>query len=218
MVSMVASQGSRSLLDFNGHPVYHDEILHNLRRPSIVFRYLPFLRPAAIASSSSKRTKTGTDQDRANKTYFIPAGGLFPWVTFPNYLSEWWVHPRTIKERGSSSSLTPSSRFGRFEWACYAYMTSPIPYKSHPPVSGLIVLSKQYPSFARPIISRLLSLPIPFPGNTLLTPPWMFLIAEITAMVPRAINGERWYAEKFGVEWKETGRKGGRWICLPGLL
>lgn len=66
------------------------------------------------------------------------------------------------------------------------------------------------------------SLPIPavtlaILPSQLLTPPWAFLLAEVTSMLPRAIRGVQWYREKFGREWDDSGRKGGRWIVLPGL-
>ena len=72
-------------------PVYHDEILHSLRRPSILFNTFPFLRPSRPADNAAgKKKKRGTEQERG-KEYVIPTGGLFYWVTQPNYLCEWSV-------------------------------------------------------------------------------------------------------------------------------
>jgi 3-oxo-5-alpha-steroid 4-dehydrogenase 1 len=39
-----------------------------------------------------------------------------------------------------------------------------------------------------------------------------FLFNEIAAMLPRAVSGRRWYAEKFGEE-----RIKGRWAVIPGV-
>lgn len=30
------------------------------------------------------------------------------------------------------------------------------------------------------------------------TPPWLFIVAEIAVMFPRAVRGHRWYQDKFG--------------------
>jgi len=69
--------------------VYHDEILHSLRRPSILFKIFPFLRASRPADGAAgMKKKEGTEQERG-KEYVIPTGGLFYWVTQPNYLCEW---------------------------------------------------------------------------------------------------------------------------------
>lgn len=86
--------------------VYHDEILHSLRAPSVIFDSLPFLRPRVPSDSrgrihlkreggdESHNGDRAQDQEReGGKTYEIPTGGLFYWVTFPNYLCEWYVPP-----------------------------------------------------------------------------------------------------------------------------
>ena len=105
----------------------------------------------------------------------------------------------------------------RFEWTCFALLTSPNPFLRVPStISGVVLTSPSYPSILNTLLSTLSALPYPF--NTMLTPPWMFLLAELTAMIPRALNTQRWYEVKFGNEWERSGRKGGRWVCLPGLL
>jgi hypothetical protein len=58
---------------------------------------------------------------------------------------------------------------------------------------------------------------LPFPSR-LLTPPYMFLLAELSAMYPRAIRGVGWYKERFGAAWDNSGRRGGRWVAIPGVL
>lgn len=54
--------------------MYHDEILHDLRRP-------PGRRLV------SRREDDGPSDDKAR--YRVPRGGLFALVSFPNYLCEW---------------------------------------------------------------------------------------------------------------------------------
>jgi 3-oxo-5-alpha-steroid 4-dehydrogenase 1 len=39
-----------------------------------------------------------------------------------------------------------------------------------------------------------------------------FLINEVTSMLPRAVNGKKWYVEKFG---EDKVRK--KWVVLPGV-
>lgn len=40
-----------------------------------------------------------------------------------------------------------------------------------------------------------------------------FFLNEVFAMLPRAVNGRRWYAEKFGED-----KIRGRWAVIPGLI
>ncbi len=62
--------------------VYHDEILHDLRRPSVLFRALG-LKSRFVED----KKKTNGKDDK----YKIPKSGLFHWIAFPNYTCEWWV-------------------------------------------------------------------------------------------------------------------------------
>ncbi|KAL7421628.1 hypothetical protein Q5752_003397 [Cryptotrichosporon argae] len=59
------------------------------------------------------------------------------------------------------------------EWACFALAAAPgiwAPAPAHPTASW---------------------------QSRLLPPPWMFVLAEISIMTPRAIRGHRWYRDKF---------------------
>jgi 3-oxo-5-alpha-steroid 4-dehydrogenase 1 len=61
--------------------VYHDEILNDLRR-----------KPSKRLITSYNKEE---EQDRkaGNGRYAIPRGGLFNYISFPNYLCEWLVPP-----------------------------------------------------------------------------------------------------------------------------
>lgn len=59
--------------------VYHDEILNDLRRPP----RRRLFRAADQAEAEDKKASKGH--------YAIPHGGLFRYVSFPNYLCEWYV-------------------------------------------------------------------------------------------------------------------------------
>lgn len=46
-----------------------------------------------------------------------------------------------------------------------------------------------------------------------ITPPWLFLFAELATMVPRALRGHQWYHDKFGKDMPQDRR-----AVFPGLL
>lgn len=59
------------------HAVYHDEVLHDLRRPAAK-------RLVSTVSPEEKEEKKLTDG-----RYAIPRGGLFRSISAPNYVCEW---------------------------------------------------------------------------------------------------------------------------------
>ncbi|KAE8213642.1 hypothetical protein CF327_g2872 [Tilletia walkeri] len=133
--------------------IYHDEILANLRR-----------KPRKGAATADKKTivqkkeKGGNGKDESVKSrYKVPHGALFEYVSFPNYLCEW------------------------FEWSSFAF-------------SALYFLPIfQSKSSYTEILSTLLQ-----------TPPFLFLLAEVSAMLPRAYKGHLWYKETFGDEFPSS--------------
>ncbi len=44
-------------------------------------------------------------------------------------------------------------------------------------------------------------------------PARMFVVNEITAMLPRAVRGKKWYIERFGED-----KIKGRWAAIPGVI
>ncbi|WWD17186.1 hypothetical protein CI109_101624 [Kwoniella shandongensis] len=145
--------------------VYHDEILNDLRRSKadrLTIKDLP------------------EDKDPNAGRYKIPRGGLFGYVSFPNYLCEW------------------------FEWTSFALAASPYPFITVPPpfASGVGIASLATRTIAN----------VWWP-STLLSPPWMFVLAEITSMLPRAISGHAWYKDKFGAKYPQD-----RKAVVPGLI
>ncbi|KAK4088627.1 hypothetical protein Purlil1_7178 [Purpureocillium lilacinum] len=44
-------------------------------------------------------------------------------------------------------------------------------------------------------------------------PAWAFLVNEVVSMLPRAVNGKRWYVERFGAD-----KVGKKWAIIPGVL
>ncbi|KAK8864507.1 hypothetical protein IAR55_001757 [Kwoniella newhampshirensis] len=147
--------------------VYHDEILNDLRRPKgkrLVLADLP------------------EDDDPKAGRYKIPRGGLFRYVSFPNYLCEW------------------------LEWTSFALAASPYPLI---PVPSLEALHLK-PGLAKTASSIIAGVWWP---SALLAPPWMFVLAEITSMLPRAMSGHKWYQEKFGDKYPSS-----RTAVIPGIL
>ncbi|WVF71272.1 hypothetical protein IAT40_006075 [Kwoniella sp. CBS 6097] len=187
--------------------VLHDEILNDLRRDPderlILSGDLPEDKAkenetgdatssaktnSALGSSST--SDSGPGSGSKSKRYKIPRGGLFRYVSFPNYLCEW------------------------LEWTFFSLAASPRPLIPLPPLSALQLQSS---SSSGPISNLLLSI-ASYIGQVwwptyLLAPGWMFLLAEVTSMLPRALRGHGWYKEKFGDQYPSE-----RKAVIPGLL
>ena len=168
--------------------VYHDEILNDLRRPA----------QKRLVSTSSKSDEKEREKDKkvSNGRYAIPRGGLFRFVSFPNYLSEWYVYLYHIKTFRVPNPEVPGLQidahysptgltFRRFEWTCYALASYPPIFIPTPPFS---TLSSAFQSFITPRW---------YPAYVL-HPSWMFIVFLIAAMSPRAIRAHSWYIRTFG--------------------
>ncbi|WVQ99596.1 hypothetical protein IAU59_006732 [Kwoniella sp. CBS 9459] len=188
--------------------VLHDEILNDLRREPderLILSDLPEDKDTNTdttgGSASAKNHLTqdssaGTRprSDSHSKRYKVPRGGLFRYVSFPNYLCEW------------------------LEWTFFSLAASPRPLIPLPTLASLHLQSlASTASSSGPLSNVLLSLvgymeKIWWPSY-LLAPGWMFVLAEITSMSPRAIRGHAWYREKFGDRYPKE-----RKAVIPGLL
>jgi 3-oxo-5-alpha-steroid 4-dehydrogenase 1 len=147
--------------------VYHDEILLNIRRK-------------AIAKGKAKELENG--QPARQPHYAIPHGGLFSFISFPNYFCEW------------------------VEWFGFALAAGPIPDVALLPGAGALLVAARGAQFTE--MGRLLA---PFVDSV--SPPWVFLIVEITTMVPRAVRGHRWYHQRFKESYPRERR-----AVIPWLL
>ncbi|CAD6907108.1 unnamed protein product [Tilletia laevis] len=131
--------------------IYHDEILANLRRK-------PRGGATTTATKAVEKKKSGDGkgkEDAVKSRYKVPHGALFEYVSFPNYLCEW------------------------FEWASFTFSA----------LYFLPLFQQQQPQTPLETLSTLLQ-----------TPPFLFLLAEVSAMLPRAYKGHRWYRDTFGDE------------------
>ncbi|GLB38735.1 putative 3-oxo-5-alpha-steroid 4-dehydrogenase [Lyophyllum shimeji] len=130
------------------------------------------------------------------------------------------IRRKAIKGKGkatsppSSSSSSSSSAAGKTKGEHYAIPTGALyAYVSYPNYlcewiewTGFALASSPVPSLS---LSSLLSLLSPQEIMTSLktppeafapslTPPWIFLLAEVLLMLPRAVRGHRWYHDRFG--------------------
>ena len=92
------------------------------------------------------------------------------------------------------------------EWFGFALAASPIPNFSLLPGAEALLVAAGGAQFTE--MARLLA---PFVGSV--NPPWVFLIVEITTMVPRAVRGHRWYHQRFKESYPRERR-----AVIPWLL
>ncbi|WWC62087.1 uncharacterized protein I303_104677 [Kwoniella dejecticola CBS 10117] len=150
--------------------VYHDEVLNDLRR-------LPGDRLVTSRLSEDEDPKAGR--------YKIPRGGLYKFVSFPNYFSEW------------------------IEWTFYALAaTSPSVSNSLVPLPPLAHL-RLHAGLRGSLVKLIAKIWWP---PYLLHPAWMFVLAEVACMLPRALRGHQWNQEKL------KGYPKDRKAVIPGLL
>ncbi|GAA94182.1 uncharacterized protein L969DRAFT_16404 [Mixia osmundae IAM 14324] len=140
-----------------------------------------------------RRAKQGETRPR----YSIPRGLMydapFGGISHPAYLCEW------------------------IEWTGYALAASsvigvapPLPIATGAQPSTLFDLSRWLPKpLRRSIVPRH---PMRSP-LTYLGPPWVFVALEVSAMLPRAISGHKWYKAQFGNELPKS-----RKAIFPGIL
>lgn len=139
--------------------ILHDEILLNIRR---------------------KANSKGKGKAEAGEHYAIPQGGLYTFVSYPNYLCEW------------------------IEWFGFAIAASPFPFALD--TISIASISTVFSSLLDP---KFYTTIIKEPGYTFapsLSPPWIFFISEVLLMLPRAYRGHQWYKSKFGISYPRQRR------------
>ncbi|KAF8268337.1 3-oxo-5-alpha-steroid 4-dehydrogenase-domain-containing protein [Lactarius quietus] len=79
---------------------------------------------------------------------------------------------------------------------------------------GFALAAGPLPSFTLLPMPSLLRLRAARPVRGLDDPPWVFLLVEITAMVPRAVRGHRWYHERFKDSYPAKGVRSFHGYCI----
>ena len=152
--------------------VYHDEILMDLRRPH-----------KQPSKESHDATKIGTGSSA--RTYSIPRGGLFEYISFPNYLCE------------CESAILPFVRVRSLALVCLAWIADPALSVLHSHTTGFEWFSFAFAAlYSLPIFTHL-SLKDAI-ATALSTPPFLFPFVLVCLMAPRATNGHAWYKKTFG--------------------
>jgi 3-oxo-5-alpha-steroid 4-dehydrogenase 1 len=165
------------LVGFVGN-VYHDEILIEIRRRHATARpgdeRAEAVREQTPGANDGVRTKKQGENGGAGdgEHYGIPEGGLYRWVSYPNYLCEW------IEWAGFAYAAAPVP----ISLSCLAHIFSSISFTSSP--SSPLQLSWWTGALAswRPTLPA----------------PYVFVLFEVCSMLPRAVLGHRWYKERFG--------------------
>ncbi len=128
-----------------------------------------------------------TSGQRKEEHYAIPYGLLYRYISYPNYFCEW------------------------IEWLGFALAAGPIPFQASS-LSLTTVASFLSPLHVASTIKQLVAEPAAsFAPN--LSPPWVFFIAEIVTMLPRAYKGHLWYKQRFGDSYPKN-----RKAVVPFLL
>ncbi|KAF8074060.1 3-oxo-5-alpha-steroid 4-dehydrogenase-domain-containing protein [Lyophyllum atratum] len=127
-----------------------------------------------------RKAQTKKEQDQGKgEHYAIPQGALYKYVSYPNYFCEW------------------------IEWTGFALAAAPVPFSSSTlpsllaPSALLSTLSLSSWASLATTVSRCASASAQTFAPAL-TPPYIFLIAEVLLMLPRAVRGHQWYHQRFG--------------------
>jgi 3-oxo-5-alpha-steroid 4-dehydrogenase 1 len=157
--------------------IWHDEVLLNIRRK------------AKVKGKAKEGKKEG-------EYYGIPSGGLYEWVSYPNYFCEW------------------------AEWIGWALAAAPLPFAFSTPsidkisnaasafISTVTSFSPVNTSISSSTFESFIKLPPPLD----LSPPWLFVFSEVLYMFPRAYRGHQWYKDRFEAYPK------GRGVVIPGIV
>ena len=159
--------------------VAHDEILLQLRKRAAERKARDEKEAEDDDKKGKKKEGTVTEKKTpsAGEYYGIPRGLLYDFISYPNYFCEW------------------------VEWIGFALAAAPFPI--HVDTSSVAAFQTSALSTLRSIVSPWAwKNAIVFPAYAfapMLPPPWVFVLAEIALMLPRAYKGHLWYKERFGV-------------------
>lgn len=145
-------------------------------------------------------SKDDKGQEKPAPRYSIPRGFLYDrpigGISFPAYFCEW------------------------FEWLGFAIAATCLsPAPALPAASTGHAATAIVSEGAGKIVESASAVLLPAARNkllesaTYLTPPFLFLYAEIATMLPRALKGHAWYQDKFNKEFPRD-----RKAIIPGLL
>ncbi|TFK27565.1 3-oxo-5-alpha-steroid 4-dehydrogenase 1 [Coprinopsis marcescibilis] len=157
--------------------VIHDEILLDIRRKAIQRKQRGGEEKEEAEKKQTKIQAPSKPAYEGSKEYYgIPQGLLYTYISFPNYFCEW------------------------VEWFGFALASAP------PPIELSFSSSSEFFSSLFQAVTSLFdweTLKYNIAGPTrgfapTLYAPWIFLIAEVAVMFPRAYKGHLWYKEHFG--------------------
>ncbi|BGP52569.1 hypothetical protein JCM8202v2_000124 [Rhodotorula sphaerocarpa] len=138
--------------------------------------------------SSPSDTKKPQDAGADHRQrYSIPprSKGLYRFVSHPAYSSEW------------------------LEWIGFTLATWALGTSPFPSIASTFALAGGGKRLV-PLVAELCPL-----RSWYLQPPVLFVLQEISVMLPRATRGHWWYEKTFGrKEWSEKGQK---WVVIPGV-
>jgi len=114
------------------------------------------------------KAKGKSSNNKQGEHYAIPTGLLYKYISYPNYFTEW------------------------MEWIGFSLAAAPLP--DFTLLLNLDAYTKaikygKYKDSLAPLLQR-------FADSV--APPWAFVLAEITTMIPRAVRGHAWYHTRFG--------------------
>lgn len=177
------------ILPYIGLPLFAIGMMGNIRGERTLWR---LRREEALRRQQQQREKDDEGRRRKEKkgknpfdnVYVMPpAKGLFRFVLYPHYLFEW------------------------LEWFGYVLVgTAVLPGRKGNNVVSL-PLPLPLPPWLVPFAALARRLAVPFP-----LPALAFLVNEVTAMVPQAKRGRRWYVNRFGEK-----AVAGRSAVIPGV-
>lgn len=176
------NQGFGGVLPYIGLLLFVIGMIGNIRGERTLWR---LRREEALRRQQQQNEKGDSAEKKKGKNPFDnvyvipPAKGLFRFVLYPHYLSEW------------------------LEWLGYVLVGTAVLPGWKDTASLPLPLAPWFVPFAA--LAKRFAVPFPLPAVA-------FLVNEVTAMVPQAKRGRRWYVNRFGEK-----AVGGRSAVIPGV-